>query len=324
MSARHTAVAVLIAAVWGVNFVIIHLGLEHFPPLLFSALRFTFVALPAVFLVGSPRVRWYWVVAVGGSLGVLSFGLLFVGIDQGMPAGLSSLVLQTQVIFTVAFAVPFLGERPERTQFAGAAIALVGLAVIAVDRAASAPLLPFALVIGAAAAWGVSNVCTRLAQPPDGLALMVWASLVAPLPLLTLSFAFDGPGQIGDALRGVDLGGIGALAYIVGPSTLFGFAAWSGLLRRYPAAVVAPFTLLVPIFGIAAAAIVLGERPSVAELGGAVLIVAGLLYGLRRQSGVRDELQQRAVGVAEVDARPGAPAAVAGDRPLLDVDAARA
>jgi O-acetylserine/cysteine efflux transporter len=133
----------------------------------------------------------------------------------------------------------------------------------------------------------VANVCTRVAQPPDGLALMVWASLVAPLPLLGLSLAFEGPREIGDALGGVDLGGIAALAYIVGPSTLFGFAAWTGLLRRYPAAVVAPFTLLVPIFGIAAAALTLGERPSAAELVGGAVVIAGLLYGLARPQSQR-------------------------------------
>jgi O-acetylserine/cysteine efflux transporter len=287
MPARHSALAVLIAAVWGVNFVVIHAGLQHFPPLLFSALRFTFVALPAVFLVGRPRVRWYWVVAIGGSLGVLSFGLLFVGIDQGMPAGLSSLVLQMQAIFTIAFAALALGERPRRRQLIGGAIALAGLALIATDRANTAPLLPFVLVIGAAAAWGVSNLCTRIAQPPDGLALMVWASLVAPLPLLGLSLAFEGPRAIGDALGAVDLGGVAALAYIVGPSTLFGFAAWTGLVRRYPAAVVAPFTLLVPVFGIAAAALTLGERPSAAELVGAAVVIAGLLYGLVRPQSQR-------------------------------------
>jgi O-acetylserine/cysteine efflux transporter len=284
MPTRHALLAVLIAAVWGANFVIIHVGLEHFPPLLFSSLRFTFVALPAVFIVGRPRVGWRWVVAVGGSLGVVSFGLLFVGMDQGMPAGLSSLVLQTQVIFTIVFAGVALGERPRRTQITGGAIALAGLGVIAADRASSAPIGPFLLVIAAAAAWGVSNVCTRIAQPPDGLALMVWASLVAPLPLLGLSLIFDGPHAIGHALSGIDLGGIAALAYIVGPSTLFGFAAWSGLLRRYPAASVAPFTLLVPVFGIATAALTLGEHPSAAELGGAAIIIAGLLYGLRPAS----------------------------------------
>ncbi len=212
--------------------VVIHAGLQHFPPLLFSALRFTFVALPAVFFVGRPRVRWYWVVAVGGSLGVLSFGLLFVGIDQGMPAGLSSLVLQSQVIFTVAFAALALGERPRRDQVAGGAIALAGLAVIATDRASAARCCRWRSSSAPPPRGGVANACTRVAQPPDGLALMVWASLVAPLPLLGLSLAFDGPHAVGAALRGVDVGGIAALAYIVGPSTLFGFAAWTGLLRR--------------------------------------------------------------------------------------------
>lgn len=281
MTSRHTAVAVAIAAVWGVNFVVIHAGLEHFPPLLFSALRFTFVALPAVFFIRHPRVEWRWVFAVGGFLGVGSFGLLFVAMHEGMPAGLSSLVLQAQVIFTVVFASIALRERPKRAQIVGAAIALCGLGAIAADHAASAPIGSFLLVVAAAAAWGVSNVCTRVAQPPDGLALMVWASLVAPLPLLGLSFAFEGSHEIGDALTGVDVGGLAALAYIVGPSTLFGFAAWSGLLRRYPAASVAPFTLLVPVFGIAAAALTLGERPNAIELGGAAVVIAGLLYGLR-------------------------------------------
>ena len=144
-------------------------------------------------------------------------------------------------------------------------------------------MLPFVLVVAAAAAWGFSNVCTRVAQPPEGLGLLVWASIVAPLPLLGLSLAFEGPSEIGDALGGVDLGGLAALAYVVGPSTLFGFAAWSGLLRRYPTAVVAPFTLLVPVFGIAAAALTLGERPSAAELLGALVVIAGLLYGLARR-----------------------------------------
>jgi hypothetical protein len=125
-----------------------------------------------------------------------------------------------QAIFTIAFAAFALDERPRRRQLIGRAIAVAGLALIATDRASTAPLLPFVLVVGAAAAWGVSNLCTRIAQPPDGLALMVWASLVAPLPLLGLSFAFEGPRAIGDALGAVDLGGIAALAYIVGPSTL--------------------------------------------------------------------------------------------------------
>ena len=136
----------------------------------------------------------------GFLLGVVKFGLLFVSLDLGLPVGLSSLLLQLQVIFTIVFAGFVLRERPRREQMAGAGVAFAGLAVIGVDRAASAPILPFLLILAAAAAWGVTNVMTRMAQPPDPLAMLVWASLVPPLPLLGLSLLFEGPAEIGDAL----------------------------------------------------------------------------------------------------------------------------
>jgi O-acetylserine/cysteine efflux transporter len=291
MPARSVALVVLVTAVWGVNFVVIHVGLDHFPPLLFNALRFTVMALPAVFLVGRPQVAWRLVLGFGFLLGVVKFGLLFVSLDLGLPAGLASLLLQLQVIFTIGFASVALRERPRREQVAGAAIAFTGLAVIGIDRAASAPVLPFLLVLGAAAAWGVTNVMTRMAQPPDPLALLVWASLVPPLPLLGLSLLFEGPAEIGDALAGIDAAAIGALLFVALIAGLFGFATWTTLLKRHAAAAVTPFALLVPVFGIASAALLLGERPSALELGGAVLICAGLAATLvpasmwRRRSG---------------------------------------
>ena len=276
MPARSVALVVLVAAVWGVNFVVIHVGLDHFPPLLFNALRFTCMAVPAIFLVGRPRIAWRYVLGFGFLLGVVKFGLLFVSLDLGMPAGLASLLLQLQVIFTIVFAGFLLRERPRRQQMAGAAVAFAGLAVIGIDRAAAAPALPFLLVLAAAAAWGVTNVITRVAQPPDPLAMLVWASLVPPLPLLGLSLLFEGPAEIGDALAGIDAEAIAALVFVAGVSGLFGFAVWTTLLKRHSAASVTPFALLVPVFGIASAAVALGERPSALELGGAVLICAGL------------------------------------------------
>jgi O-acetylserine/cysteine efflux transporter len=276
MPARSIALVVVVTAVWGVNFVVIHVGLDHFPPLLFNALRFTLMAVPAIFFVGPPRVPWKVVLGFGFLLGVVKFGLLFVSLDLGMPAGLSSLLLQLQVIFTIVFAGFVLRERPRREQVAGAAVAFAGLAVIGIDRAASAPLLPFLLIVAAAAAWGVTNVMTRMAQPPDPLAMLVWASLVPPLPLLGMSLLFEGPEEIGDALSSVDPAGLGALAFVALAAGLFGFATWTTLLKRHTAASVTPFALLVPVFGIASAALLLGERPSLLELGGAVLICAGL------------------------------------------------
>ena len=285
--ARDRLLAALVAVLWGANFLAIHVGLEHFPPLLFTGLRFALMAVPAIFLVGRPRIAWRYVLGFGFLLGVVKFGLLFVSLDLGMPAGLASLLLQLQVIFTIVFAGFVLRERPRREQLAGAAVAFAGLAVIGIDRAASAPVLPFVLVLVAAATWGVTNVMTRIAQPPDPLAMLVWASLVPPLPLLGLSLLFEGPGEMGDALAGLDAEAIAALLFVSGVSGLFGFAVWTALLKRHSAASVTPFALLVPVFGIASAALALGERPSALELGGAVLICAGLAATLVPARGAR-------------------------------------
>ncbi|MEW2081329.1 EamA family transporter [Streptomyces sp. NPDC005283] len=272
----HMALAVLVTAVWGVNFVVIELGLGHFPPLLFSALRFLVAALPAVFFVGRPKVAWKWVVGVGLALGVAKFGLLFIGMDRGMPAGLSSLVLQIQAVFTAVFAAVFLSERPGRTKVLGMSVALSGIAVAAVDEGASGPVLAFVLVIAAAACWGVSNVLTRKASPPDALNFMIWVSTVPVLPLLALSLLFEGPTADLDALRSLDWSGAGTIVYVAWGATVFGFGAWGFLLRRYPASSVAPFSLLVPVFGMSSAALLLDESVSPLRWGAAVLLVGGV------------------------------------------------
>lgn len=235
MRPAHLALAALVAAVWGVNFVVIEIGLDHFPPLLFSALRFLAAALPAVFLVGRPTVAWKWILAVGLVLGVAKFGLLFTGMDLGAPAGLSSLVLQVQAVFTALFAFAALGERPGRLKVAGMGVALAGIGVAAADEGGAGSLAGFALVIAAAACWGVSNVLTRKASPPDALNFMVWVSTVPVLPLLALSLLLEGPERDLAALRALDWTGAGVILYVAWVTTVFGFGAWGWLLRRHPA-----------------------------------------------------------------------------------------
>ncbi|MFD9126676.1 EamA family transporter [Kitasatospora sp. NPDC059571] len=276
MSSRHIALAVLVAAVWGLNFVLIDVGLENFPPLLFCALRFAVVAVPAIFLVGPPRVAWRWVVAVGCTLGVAKFGLLFLGMHAGMPAGLSSLVLQSQAVFTAVFAAALLRERPGRRRVAGLCVACAGIAVAAVDHGLGGPVGAFALVIAAAVLWGLSNVLTRRAAPPDALRWMVWVSAVPPLPLLALSLLVEGPSADLRALAGIGAAGVGAIAYVGLVSTLFGFVAWSFLLRSYDASAVAPYSLLVPVFGMSSSWLLLGERFSPLAAAAAVLVIAGI------------------------------------------------
>ncbi|WP_030681815.1 EamA family transporter [Streptomyces sp. NRRL B-1347] len=276
MRPTHICLAVLVAAIWGVNFVVIEIGLDHFPPLLFSALRFLVAALPAVFLVGRPKVAWKWLIGVGLALGVAKFGLLFIGMDAGMPAGLSSLVLQIQAVFTALIAFAVLGEVPSRVRVVGMAVALVGIGVAAVDEGASGPLTAFGLTVAAAACWGVSNVLTRKAAPPDALNFMVWVSTVPILPLLGLSLLFEGPSRDLDALRSLDWQGAGVIVWVAWVATVFGFGTWGYLLRRYPASTVAPFTLLVPVFGMSSSALFLDESVSGAQWCAAALLVGGV------------------------------------------------
>jgi O-acetylserine/cysteine efflux transporter len=277
----HVVLAVLVAAVWGLNFVVIEVGLEDFPPLLLSSLRYFLAALPLLVIGGRAGVPWKWVLAAGGAIGVVKFSLLFVGMDVGMPAGLASLVLQVQAFFTVGFAVVLLGERPHAVVGAGLALTTAGLALVASGLDGVATPAGFALVVGAAAAWGIGNVAIKRAAPPDPLRFMTWICVVPPLPLLVLSLAFEGPREVGDALAGIDLGGVAAVAYIAFAATTLGWGLWGYLLRAYSAGTVAPFSLLVPVFGLGFAALLLGEPLTTRTVIAAALVVSGVLLTQR-------------------------------------------
>ncbi|WP_246842772.1 EamA family transporter [Allokutzneria sp. NRRL B-24872] len=276
MKPKHVALALLVAAVWGVNFVVMEIGLGEFPPLLFSALRFLAAAIPAVLFIGRPRVAWRWVIAVGLVLGVANFGLLFIGMKAGMTAGLSSLVVQSQALFTALFAALLLRERPGRRRLTGMAIAFTGIALVTVEYGASSPLTAFLLVIGAAACWGLSNVITRHAKPPDTFRFMVWVSVVPIVPMLGLSWLVEGPSAGLAALSSLTVSGVGATLYVAWAATLLGFGIWGYLLREYDATAVAPFTLLVPLFGMSSAALLLGEELTPLRCAAAVLVIAGV------------------------------------------------
>jgi O-acetylserine/cysteine efflux transporter len=282
---RHVAVAVMIAAIWGVNFVVIDVGLASLPPLLFAGLRFVAAAFPAVLFVRRPAIPWRWFALIGLPLGAGQFGLLFMGMHMGMPAGLSSLVLQMQALFTALLAAVMLHERPRPAQAAGMVVAFAGIALIGLTLGQGSPLLAFALCVAAAGMWGLANIGLRRAQPPDAFAFMVWVSLVPPIPLLALSLIFEGPRADLHALTHISPGGIGALLYIAYISTLVGYGAWGWLMRRYAAGQVAMYALLVPPFGMSSAALLLGEHVTAWDAVAALLIVGGVALGsLRRRT----------------------------------------
>ncbi|MER6007200.1 EamA family transporter [Nonomuraea angiospora] len=273
MRPRHLALAIGLAAVWGFNFVVMQAGLRHFPPLLYAGIRFALAAFPALLFAGRPGVPWRWVAGVAATIGVGQFGFLLVGMRAGMPAGLTSLVLQTQAIFTVLFAVTLLKERLTARRVLGLGVAFGGLALVALDFGVSGPLGAFALCLAAAAAWGLGNVVQRKAAPPDSFRFMVWVSAFSAIPLLLLSLWLEGVPVLDPAAEGWL-----SLLYVAFVSTLGGFGVWGWLLRRYDASTVAPYTLLVPVFGMSSAALVTGEPISWPKLVAAALVISGVLY----------------------------------------------
>ncbi|NVP56033.1 EamA family transporter [Mycoplana rhizolycopersici] len=271
------ALLVLVAAVWGFNFVVIKIGIANFPPILFSALRFLFAALPLVFFLPRPAVPLRLILGIGLILGVVKFSLLFIGMDIGISAGLASLLLQSQAFFTVILAASIYGERPRPVQIAGILVALGGMAAIATTVDAGFTYTGLALVLAAGLSWAVSNILMKKVGKVDMLALMVWVSLVPPIPLAIISLLTEGWDRDLMALATLSWEGIGAVAYIAYATTVFGFGVWGYMIRKHGVSTVAPFSLLVPVFGMSSSALVLGESFGNSRLAGAALVVCGLV-----------------------------------------------
>ncbi|HAT33364.1 MAG TPA: O-acetylserine/cysteine exporter [Janthinobacterium sp.] len=280
MSLRDLLLAMVVVLVWGVNFVVIKVGLHGVPPMLLGALRFSLAAFPAVLFVKRPQVPLRWLLAYGATISLGQFAFLFSAMYVGMPAGLASLVLQAQAFFTLGFAVLFLQERLRAQNLVGLLIAAAGLAVIGAAGGGAMTLAGFALTLCAAMSWAAGNIITKKMGRADMVSLVVWGSLVPPLPFLALSYCVEGPRRIAAALSGISLSSVLAIVYLAFVATLLGYSLWSRLLARYPASQVAPFSLLVPIIGLASAALLLDEHLSSVRVVGAALVMAGLLVNV--------------------------------------------
>ncbi|MBZ9667816.1 EamA family transporter [Pseudomonas sp. LMG 31766] len=280
MTPKDLLLALLVIVVWGLNFVVIKVGLHGMPPMLMGALRFMLAAFPAILFVRRPQVPLRWMLAYGMTISVGQFAFLFYAMYVGMPAGLASLVLQSQAFFTLFFAALFLGERLRRSNLFGLLVAASGLVLIGLQGGQAMTLAGFALTIAAASMWALGNVVTRKLGKVNLVGLVVWGSLIPPLPFLALSLWLEGPELIGQSLRTLSLDSLLVLAYLAFGATILGYGLWSRLLSRYPASQVAPFSLLVPVVGISSSALLLGERLGSLQMVGAALVMAGLLINV--------------------------------------------
>ena len=281
-SVRHLLLALSVVGIWGTNFVVVKLGLAHLPPLLLAALRFSLALMPAVFFVPRPTASIRNLALYGLLIGVGQIGLLYVAMDGHISPGIASLVVQTQVFFTIALSMRLSGERLRPVQWLALLLAGTGLLIILLHTGGMATGLGVLLVLIAALSWAGGNMTARQSGATKMLAYVVWSSAFAVPPLFALSFAIDGWDVDLAALREAGPATWSAIAWQAWGNSLFGFAAWGWLLARHPAATVMPIALLIPVFGIGASALWLGESLPTWELVAAALIVTSLAVNLIR------------------------------------------
>ena len=276
----HFLLGLAVVAVWGTNFVVIHAALREFPPLLLATLRFGMAAFPAILFVARPKIGWRNIVGYGLSIGAGQFGLLFIAMNGMIAPGLASLVIQSQVFFTIALSLLVHGERVSRAQLAALMLGAGGLIVIGAHGDAHTTPLGLALTLGAALSWAAGNLIVRASRGVPMFPFIIWASLAAFPPLVLLSLVAEGPSAIAASLSSASLAGWAAVAWQAFGNTIFGFGAWSWLLARHPAATVTPMALLVPVFGMSAASLAIGEAMPAWKLIAAALVVGGLALGM--------------------------------------------
>lgn len=296
MTRKDGLLALLVVVVWGLNFVVIKVGLHNMPPLMLAGLRFLLVAFPALFFVARPKIPFRLLLGYGLTISFGQFAFLFCAINFGMPAGLASLVLQAQAFFTIILGALVFGERLQGKQLVGIALAVVGVLVLAEAslNGQHVALLGFLLTLAAAFCWASGNIFNKkimqLETRPAVMSLVVWSALIPIVPFMVASYLLDGPTAMLHSLVTLDLTTILSLIYLAFVATIVGYGIWGALLGRYETWRVAPLSLLVPVVGIASAALLLDEKLGALQLVGALLVMAGLyinVFGLRLRRATR-------------------------------------
>ncbi|MBR1125364.1 EamA family transporter [Bradyrhizobium lablabi] len=268
-------IAVLVAVIWGLAFVASRIALDEFSPELMTTLRFAIAAIPCLFL-RRPDVAWPVLVAISFALFLGQFLAQAFAIAHGVPVGLTSVIVQSQVLFTIAFAAVLFSERPTRTQTIGIGIATVGLLMICGTVGYDFSVGAFAVLMISPVSFAVGNLLLRRAQDVRMFDLFAWLCLAAGVPLFALTLLSNGPQPTWHALTHMSLMGLACMLFLGGVSTSIAYWLWGRLLRDYPAAQVVPFALLVPFVGSAASSIVFGETFGPLRLAGMVTVIGGI------------------------------------------------
>lgn len=277
MNFYHIFLAILVAAIWGFNFIAVKVGLSEMPPFLYCSARFVIAGLPLILFVKKPSLSWAIIIGIGVSQGIAKFGFMFWGLHLGMSAGLASLVLQSQAFFTIVLSVLFLADKIKPNQMIGMLIAFCGIALIGINLHEDSTLIGFVLIIAASISWAYRNILFKLAGKVNMFSLVVWSSLIPPIPMYLLSITFEGADALPQMLSQMTSQGWACLAFTACGSTWIGSTIWGILLRNYDASLVAPYSLLIPIFGISFGHILLNEQFTPLIYGACGLVFLGLI-----------------------------------------------
>lgn len=290
MKARHLLLAILITAIWGLNFSVIKLGLTTVDPFILAGIRFTLCALPAIFFIPKPDVQWRYIIGYGLVFGIGLWGVVNLGIQSGLSAGIASLVLQFSAFFTILLGSWIFREKVSRFQHAGMGIALCGLLSIICIVDGTVTTAGLILVLLGAVAWSAANMIIKKAGTTQVFAFLVWSSAFSPVPLFALDYAVNGSTGYSALVSQLDYRAVFSILFQVYPNTLFGYWVWNSLLKQYPVSTVAPLSLLVPVFGLLGSVMIFDEMLSFNKIVVVLLIVSGLavgLYGQRLLGAVR-------------------------------------
>ncbi|WP_347928037.1 EamA family transporter [Pseudomonas helvetica] len=282
MQKKHLILAVLVTAVWGLNFPITKLGLAAIDPLLLTALRFTLAALPWVFFVRRPSIAMGWLAAYGLIFGVAMWALINLGIELGVPPGTAALLIQFSAFFTLGWGVLLFREQLSLGQTLGVGLAALGLISIIFSSPGQATTVGYGLLLVSAFSWSVGNIIIKQSKVREMFAFVVWASLFPPIPLLALTWLAHGSAPFTSLVTHLEWVSVFSLLFQVYAATHFCYWGWNLLLREYPVSRVAPLSLLIPVFGVAGSMLMLGHRVDFNEGISIALILSALAVGLMK------------------------------------------
>lgn len=278
MSLNHALLAALVAILWGFNFVVIKIGLQEMPQFLFSALRFTLVAIPFVFFIPKPKTSWWLLIGFGFMQGFLSFACMFKGMNLGISAGLSSIILQTHIVFAMILSHYVLNIKPTKQQIFGISISVVGIYCVGLSLDHHiASFSAFSIIILAALFWALANLFLKLAGPVNSFGFIVWSSLFAPIPNFICSYYIEGTEAIISSIQGLTIKGYAALFFTIAFATWIAGTIQAYLIKEYSPTVVAPYALLIPIVGMVSSWLFLGDAMSPKTIAACGVVFIGLV-----------------------------------------------